>query len=131
MAKPLRRPCRRSCPRKFQEPCNHAFQPGCACRSARREITYLDPLLWSIPNDSNISGFEIAMSPVIFVQNLETLKKLADDYLVVLLFQFSVIYLSRSPSSKYSVARKTESSLSNHPWKYTYTSRCYELVGSQ
>lgn len=29
------------------------------------------------------------MSPVIFVQNLETLKKLADDYLVVLLFQFS------------------------------------------
>lgn len=57
--------------------------------SAEREITYLDPPLWSIPNDNNISGFEIAMSPVIFVQNLETLKKLADDYLVVLLFQFS------------------------------------------
>lgn len=56
---------------------------------AEREITYLDPPLWSIPNDNNISGFEIAMSPVIFVQNLETLKKLADDYLVVLLFQFS------------------------------------------
>lgn len=57
--------------------------------SAEPEITYLGPPLWSIPHDKNISGFEIAMSLIIFLQNLETLKKLAADYLVVLLFQFS------------------------------------------
>ncbi len=54
---------------------------------ANAKITYLDPPFWSASDNKNILRFEIAMSPIMPMQNFKAPQKLSSDHSGILLDQ--------------------------------------------